>query len=174
MARNVEIKARVHQPEKLRELALALADGPAQLIVQKDTFYQAAQGRLKLREFGDGTGELIAYDRPDCEGPKTSQYVLSPTNDPARLHAALAQALGVRGVLSKVRTLVLHGRTRIHLDHVEGLGNFMELEVVLTDGETEAEGMVVAQDLMARLAIEAADLIEGAYIDHLEAKDKTP
>ncbi|MBW2704632.1 MAG: class IV adenylate cyclase [Deltaproteobacteria bacterium] len=171
MARNVEIKARVNQPAQLRELALALGDGPGQLIRQKDTFYNAPLGRLKLREFGDGTGELIAYNRPDQEGPKTSQYSLSPTHNPEKLHTALAQALGVRGVVIKQRTLVLTGRTRIHLDHVAGLGDFMELEVVLTADETLEQGMTVVRDLMSRLEIAAADLIEGAYIDHLEAKN---
>ncbi len=170
MARNVEIKARVNQPERLRELALALGDGPGELIRQKDTFYNATNGRLKLREFDDGTGVLIAYNRPDCEGPKTSQYVLSSTDSPETLHAALTEALGVRGLVVKERTLVLNGRTRIHLDRVDGLGDFMELEVVLTDAETEQQGMAVAQDLMAQLEIEAGDLIEGAYIDHLEAQ----
>ena len=169
MARNVEIKARVNQPERLRERALALGDRPEQLIRQKDTFYHAAVGRLKLREFGDGTGELIAYNRPDQEGPKTSQYAISATADPKSLHAALAQALGVRGIVTKQRALVLSGRTRIHLDHVEGLGDFMELEVVLTETETEDEGMAVARKMMAQLSIETGDLIEGAYIDHLEA-----
>ena len=170
MARNVEIKARVQHPARLRELAVTLSDQPTCLIRQKDTFYHATEGRLKLREFGDGTGELIAYNRPDSEGPKTSQYAISPADDPKKLHTALAQALGVRGVVSKERTLVMIGRTRVHLDRVEGLGDFMELEVVLTDAETEDEGMIVALALMSDLEISSADLVEGAYIDHLEAK----
>ncbi len=171
MPRNVEIKARVSDPARLRELALAMGDGPGRLIHQKDTFYNVARGRLKLREFDDGTGELIAYERADHTGPKTSRYAISPTVDPAGLHAALAQALGVRGMVVKQRTLVLSGPVRIHLDQVEGLGDFMELEVVLTGLETEDQGMIVARELMVKLEIEASDLIEGAYIDHLEAKE---
>ena len=173
MPSNVEIKARVSQPERLRALAIALGDGPAKLIRQKDTFYNAYSGRLKLREFDDGTGELIAYERPDREGPKTSRYTISRTNDPGGLHTALTQALGVRGVVAKERTLVFCGRTRIHLDYVEGLGHFMELEVVLADDETEDEGMIVVRKLMAQLEVITDDLIEGAYIDHLEAKEKS-
>ncbi len=168
MPRNVEIKASVANPARLRELALALGDGPGQLIEQKDTFYNAPHGRLKLREFGDGRGELIAYSRPDREGPKTSSYVISRTADPDSLNAALTSALGVRGVVAKKRTLVLTGRTRIHLDQVEGLGDFMELEVVLADDETETEGQRVAEGLMKQLEIEAGALMEHAYIDQLE------
>ncbi len=165
---NVEIKARVSDPGRLRQLALTLGDGPGQLINQRDTFYVVPRGRLKLREFGDGTGELIAYERPDLEGPKTSHYIISPAPDPAALHEALAQALGIRGVVTKERTLVLKGRTRIHLDHVAGLGDFMELEVVLQPDETESQGMTVAQELMSALEISSADLVYGAYIDQLE------
>jgi len=170
VSRNVEIKARVSDAARLRELALALGDGPGRLIRQKDTFYRAHNGRLKLREFGDGSGELIAYERPDLQGPKTSRYAISPTADPERLHDALALSLGVRGVVNKQRTLILSGRTRIHLDQVEGLGDFMELEVVLDDAETEADGLTAARDLMTRLEIGPDDLVEGAYIDHLEAR----
>lgn len=170
MPRNVEIKARVNDPARLRTLVLALGDGPGQMLYQKDTFYQARNGRLKLREFADGSGELIAYERPDLLGPKTSRYAISPAPDPERLHQALALSLGVRGVVSKRRTLITAGRTRIHLDQVADLGDFMELEVVLQDNESEAEGLAVAHDLMSRLEIGQADLVEGAYIDHLEAR----
>ncbi len=174
MPRNVEIKARVRQPEQLRKLAHAAGDGSEQLIRQKDTFYNTTSGRLKLREFGDGTGELIAYERPDQEGPKTSQYAINPTSDPAGLHTALAQALGVRGVVSKERILVLSGRTRIHLDRVEGLGDFMELEVILADDETEDQGLVVVREFMAKLEVKDDDLIQGAYIDMIEARKNSP
>jgi len=171
MGRNVEIKAQVKNMARLRELALTLGEHGEQIISQKDTFYSVPHGRLKLREFGDGTGQLIAYNRPDSEGPKTSEYVLSLTDDPASLHLALAQALTVRGVVSKKRTLILVGQTRIHLDRVAGLGDFMELEVVLREGETEEHGLTVVRELMSQLEISKEDLVEGAYIDHLEAKE---
>jgi adenylate cyclase class IV len=167
MPRNVEIKARVDDPVRLRELALMLANGRSELIRQRDTFYRSARGRLKLREFGDGTGELIAYERPDRTGPKTSDYAISRTDDPAGLHAALDRALGVQGVVTKERTLVRCGRTRIHLDRVEGLGDFMELEVVLADEESDEAGQAVARDLMRQLGIDPAALVQGAYFDLL-------
>nr|WP_220347731.1 class IV adenylate cyclase [Alkalilimnicola ehrlichii] len=125
---------------------------------------------MKLRAFGDGTGELIQYDRPDASGPKTSTYIRSPTDDPASLKAALAAALGVRAVVKKCRTVFLVGQTRIHLDEVAELGRFIELEVVLTPAQTEAEGVKIAQRLMAELAIEPQDLIAGAYVDLMTAQ----
>ena len=59
------------------------------------------------------------------------------------------------------------GRTRVHLDRVDGLGQFLELEVVLENQETSASGTAVAQELMADLGIEPSQLVEGAYIDLL-------
>ena len=74
----------------------------------------------------DGRGELIAYRRADDGGPKVSDYLLSPTASPGTLRDALARSNGVEGRVVKHRTLFLVGRTRVHLDRVQGLGDFME------------------------------------------------
>jgi predicted adenylyl cyclase CyaB len=170
MARNIEIKARIERIEALLPRAQALAGGAPELIGQDDTFFPCAHGRLKLRDFGAGRGELIQYQRADTQGPKTSTYVRAPTASPDTLRDALARALGVLGRVRKQRWLLLAGRTRIHLDRVEGLGDFLELEVVLDDGELEADGRAEANALMARLGIGADQLEAGAYLDLLAAK----
>jgi len=170
MARNIEIKARLADIEATLALARPLADGEPQLIAQDDTFFNAAKGRLKLRAFADGRGELIYYERPDQAGPKTSFYVLSPTASPDTLREALTLAHGQIGRVRKLRTLLLAGRTRIHLDRVEGLGDFMELEVVLADDDAMQDGVAEAHALMARLGIAADQLIDVAYLDLLQAK----
>ena len=168
MPANVEIKARVHRPEQLRSRALQVADSQPEIIRQRDTFYQVPEGRLKLRDFRDGTGQLIWYRRPDTAGPKVSDYAISPSEDPTGLAALLAGALPVIGVVTKTRTLLLAGRTRIHIDEVEQLGWFMELEVVLAEGENAGDGEAEAFRLMTDLGIGEEDLIEGAYLDLLE------
>jgi predicted adenylyl cyclase CyaB len=124
-------------------------------------------GRLKLRILGDRHGELIHYHRSDVAGPKTSNYTIAPTSDPAALKAILTSALGVIGVVRKRRRLYRIGQTRIHLDEVEGLGQFVELEVVLRSDQTEDEGTRIARHLMDRLGIAGDQLVEGAYIDLL-------
>lgn len=167
MARNVEIKARSRDIELQGRIAARLAESPPALIEQEDTFFHVPRGRLKLREFGDGTGELIEYDRPDSHGPKQSTYIRSPISEPHSLKAALAAALGVRAVVRKRRTLFLAEQTRIHLDEVAGLGQFIELEVELQPDQTEAEGRAIADRLMSELGIEATDLVAGAYVDLL-------
>lgn len=168
MPANIEIKARVSDPEALLVTAKNLCGTEPEIIRQTDTFFQVAAGRLKVREFADGTGELIFYQRPDAEGPKTSDYAISHTTDGAALRQLLTSALPVRGVVRKTRHLLLSGRTRIHLDKVQGLGSFMELEVVLEEGEDPASGEPEAAELMRKLGITPADLVRGAYIDLLE------
>ncbi|MCP1728575.1 putative adenylyl cyclase CyaB [Natronospira proteinivora] len=170
MARNIEIKARARDFESQESVAARLADGPGVLIEQEDTFFHVALGRLKLREFGDGSGELIQYERPDSLEPAESSYVRSPVGEPDSLKAALAASLGVRAVVKKRRTLFLAGQTRIHLDEVAGLGRFIELEVVLRAEQSEGEGRQIADRMMASLGIEPSDLIAGAYVDLLEAE----
>jgi predicted adenylyl cyclase CyaB len=169
MARNVEIKARISSVAALVARVAALADAGPTTIAQDDSFFHCAAGRLKLRVFADGRGELIAYQRSDSAGPKLSDYLRVPVAEPAALHDALARACGLRGRVVKQRTLYLVGATRVHLDVVEGLGHFLELEVVLRDGQTVAEGEAVAHELLAALAIPPAQLVPQAYVDLLEA-----
>ncbi|AKS41849.1 Putative adenylyl cyclase CyaB [Wenzhouxiangella marina] len=172
MPSNIEIKAKVNRPRALEELARQRSDGSAEVLHQDDTFFHCTNGRLKLRDFGNGRGELIAYRRADQAGPKTSRYSISPTDDPAGLRTTLSESLGILGRVRKRRLLLMAGRTRIHLDEVEGLGSFMELEVVLAPGESEAEGVREADELMQALGIEPADLIEGAYLDLLLTSER--
>ena len=73
-------------------------------------------------------------------------------------------------MVKKTRYLYLVGQTRVHLDDVEGLGQFMELEVVMGEGQSDAEGQAIAEDLMSRLGVERGDLLEGAYMDLLEGQ----
>ena len=166
---NIEIKARIASVPALLPYAAALAGQGPTVIAQDDTFFRCAHGRLKLRTFADGSGELIFYRRADQAGPKTSHYLRTPTAAPEALRETLAQACGVLGRVVKQRLLFLVGRTRIHLDEVQGLGAFVELEVVLRDGEPAAAGVAEAEALMAGLGIAPADLVDGAYLDLLGA-----
>lgn len=168
MPANIEIKARVRDFPGLRQRVEALSDTLVQVIPQEDTFFNSPHGRLKLRQLGPQHGQLVYYERNDAAGPKRSDYLLAETSNPSALKAALTAALGVRGVVRKTRYLYLVGQTRIHLDEVEGLGQFMELEVVMRPGQNDAEGQAIAHDLMVKLGVAEADLLECAYMDLLE------
>ncbi len=164
MPRNIEIKARITSVDELMAKVRPIADqGPWELR-QDDTYFACAAGRLKLRTGPDG-GELIYYRRDNQAAPKESFYQRVPTPDPTALRELLVQALGQVGRVRKVRTLFLHGRTRIHLDRVAGLGDFLELEVVLEADEPPAQGVAEAHELLTRLGIARSQLIEGSYLE---------
>jgi len=168
MARNVEVKARVDDPEALRMRVEGIAAGPAETLDQEDVFFEVPRGRVKLRTFPDGRGELIAYDRPDEDGPVVSDYHILRTENPDGLRSFLTAVLGVRGVVRKRRLLYRIGRTRLHLDEVERLGSFLELEVVLEDDESDEDGARTADRILSDLAVPDACRIASAYIDLLE------
>jgi len=168
MARNVEVKARVDDPEALRARVETLSDGLGKTLDQEDVFFEVPRGRVKLRTFSDGRGELIAYDRPDEAGPAVSDYHILRTENPDGLRSFLSDALGARGVVRKRRLLYQIGRTRVHLDEVEELGSFLELEVVLKDDESEEDGARTADRILSDLGVPDACRVASAYIDLLE------
>jgi predicted adenylyl cyclase CyaB len=169
LARNIEIKARVANIDALMPRARALAQRDAERIAQDDTFFRVPHGRLKLRQFADGSAELIHYHRADTLDAKLSDYRRVPVPDAAALREALERALGVLGRVRKQRWLLLAGQTRIHLDRVDGLGDFVELEVVLRDDQSESDGVRIADQLMHELGLHNAERIAGAYLDLLAA-----
>jgi predicted adenylyl cyclase CyaB len=167
MPRNIEIKARVDDMSALCRLVEGIADSGPELIRQSDTFFNCPRGRLKLRVIDQRSGELIYYQRPDTAGPSESHYKIFPVGDPPALRETLHRAYGTLGIVEKERTLYRSGQTRIHLDRVNGLGEFMELEVVLARGQTAGEGEEIARVLMERLGVATDHLLERAYIDLL-------
>ena len=167
MASNIEIKARARDFATQCERAQALAtDGPLALH-QVDTFFPCASGRLKLREFADGSAELIQYVRADTAELRESRYEKVAVPEPAVLKRALHNALGEDIVVSKQRTVWFSGRTRIHLDRVEGLGEFIELEVVLAEGDGYEDAQREAEALLEALGVAPEDHLQDAYADML-------
>jgi len=170
MPANIEIKAHARNFEEIRLRAESLSDTPVEVIPQEDIFFNAKKGRLKLRVLAADRAQLIYYRRPDQEGPKRSEYHIYETPDPENLKRVLELAYGIRGLVKKTRYLYLVGQTGVHLDDVEGLGQFMELEVVMGPGQSDAQGQAIAEELMNRLGVERGDLLEGAYMDLLEGR----
>ena len=212
MATNIEIKAKVGDAAGLKERIERICHSAGEVLLQEDTFFHTQRGRLKLRVVAPGPrAQLIYYERTDIKGPKRSDYIVVEIDDPAGLEVLLAAVLGVRGKVCKTRRLYFLGRTRIHLNEVEGLGSFMELEVVTDPGRDAPEGNAgggkaagektaggeapwgkaasrktaggksvaekatkdgetEAAALMEKLGIRETDLVDGAYIDLLEAR----
>jgi predicted adenylyl cyclase CyaB len=165
--RNVELKARVASLEPLREIAERLATQRLGRQVQTDTYFHCRNGRLKLREISAQEAQLIWYCRPDVADAKTSSYYLTPVADPALLKKALGGALGVQTVVVKQRDVYLHHNVRIHLDDVQQLGCFLELEAVLSAESDARAGREQVERLREEFAIAASDLLTSSYGDML-------
>jgi len=165
VGRNVEIKARAGDFAAQREKAGELSGAPPELLDQEDTFFRTKRGRLKIRRFSENEGELIYYERPDVQGPTESRYMIIPTREPVVLRDALSKALGISGVVRKRREVYHVAGTRVHMDTVEGLGEFIELEAVLGTDESREDSHARVRELSTALGIGEADLIDCAYID---------
>ena len=168
--RNVEIKARVSDLPLLFTRVRSIADSGPTLSHQDDTFYRVPWGRLKLRRFAEGDAVLVLYDRPDRPEAKESRYCLIETCAPEALGERLSRRYGICGRVMKERMLFLVGNTRVHLDRVKGLGQFVELEVVLKGKERVESGIETAQRLMKHLGISNDALIDKAYVDLLNGR----
>ncbi len=166
--RNLELKAVDPAPAATRAAALAHGAEPAGVRRQRDTYFHAVQGRLKLREVEDAPAELIAYARADRDGPTVSTYHVVPVLDPDALADALHDALGTRVVVEKERELLLWRATvRIHLDRVAHLGTFVEVEAVAGAGGITPE-IARVDELRAVLGVTDERLVAPGYADLLE------
>jgi len=168
--KNIEIKAKLRDYEKVQSLIEELCPKPVQTEQQEDTFFITSKGRLKIRE-SNVKSALIYYDRKDSLKPSQSDIAISFTDNPDTLKSVLSKSIGIRGIVKKNRILYKYGQTRIHLDDVEGLGKFIELEVVLKSDQTSKDGEVIANELIDKFNIHKSDLIDIAYIDLIEGKN---
>jgi adenylate cyclase class 2 len=161
--RNVELKARDDSPERSLELCRGLGARDQGEIHQRDTYFPVAHGGLKLREERPGRPHLIQFERADGPQQRESRYRILGVDDAATTRAALSKALGVCCVVSKRRRLLLWGDVRIHLDAVERLGTFIELEAVAPAHSDLGHEHRLLDELRERLAITDERLIARGY-----------
>ncbi|WP_026912472.1 class IV adenylate cyclase [Patulibacter minatonensis] len=178
--RNVELKARCADVAVLEARALAAGAEPTAVLHQRDTYFAAPRGRLKLRverrEPWPGragvdvlVAHLIHYERADEAVARESAYELLAVDDPATVRATLDERLGTTADVLKTRGLLLWEGVRIHLDDVDGLGTFVELEAVVGPaGDAEACAAKVAH-LRAALGIDDGDVESTGYAGLLAA-----
>lgn len=163
--RNLELKARLADLSQAKVTAQRLGAEEGGLLVQVDTYFTVPHGRLKLREINGTEAQLIAYDRPEENSQRYSQFRVVAVSDPAGMKALLTESLGLRGTVSKRRHLYLWQDCRIHLDEVEGLGSFIEFEVLSQgDGCSDWDRM---ETLMLRFGLRDSDAIRASYSDLL-------
>jgi adenylate cyclase, class 2 len=161
---NIELKAADADPAASERACRALGAVDGGVLRQRDTYFALERGLLKLREdIAAGTGELIFYLRAHAHGARASSYWRAPASDPAAWRALLGAAHGVSGVVTKRRRLFLHRNVRIHLDDVEGLGCFVELESVLAvPGEESADEARALAEVIAALGLAGRHAARGS------------
>ena len=162
MAQNIEIKYRCADLRAVEAAALDFGAVDHGLLVQRDTYFRCASGRLKLREIEGASAELIGYHRPDAAEARASDYTVVKVADAAGILAALTATLGVVNVVAKRRRLLLWENVRIHLDEVEGLGTFAEFESVMSKG---VEAAATLAELLAELRPALGDVLSQSYSD---------
>ncbi|HYU47048.1 MAG TPA: class IV adenylate cyclase [Terriglobales bacterium] len=167
MPSNIEIKASLTDRAAALATAARLSDSGPEIIHQEDVFFRCEGARLKLRIFAPAFGEVIRYQRENVPDARCSRYSIARTSDPDVLLHILTNTLGRLGTVKKTRTLYLVGQTRIHIDQVEGLGDFLELEVVLQPGQSESNGKEIATGFLREFGIGQQEFVGEAYIDLL-------
>ena len=176
MGKNLEFKT---QCQSLGDFYPRLTDLNAkhrETVHQTDTYFHLSTGegraisetgqpRLKLREIDEGTEAwLIYYERPNQDVSRYSQYQLYKLTDPSTFKNLLTAALGIKTIVKKRRELWIFNNTRIHLDTVVDLGQFVELETVF-QGQTETEAKEEHQHVKTTLHLDTASPVAVSYSD---------
>lgn len=167
MIQNVEIKARCEDPRHIRDYLLsnhAIFKGTD---MQRDTYFNVPNGRMKLRQ-GKIENALIHYNRSDQKGPKSSEVTLYPVAESNLLRSLLEKALGIKVVVEKVREIYFMENVKFHIDIVNKLGNFIEIEAISADGKLPISKLQEQCTFyMTVLGVEQKDLLHNSYSDLL-------
>lgn len=170
---NYEFKARCSDPGRLEEKLKQL--GPLFIGTdrQVDTYFHVSEGRLKLRE-GNIENALIHYRRTDIAGAKRSDVTLYPHAPHPGLKDILAMTLGIRAIVDKKRNIYFIGNVKFHFDEVEGLGSFVEVEAIDSDGSLGMEQLKQQCDYYRDfLNIDPEQFIAESYSDLVLAKNSS-
>ena len=170
--KNVEIKAKCHDTNKIRQY---LEQHNAKFVgidKQTDTYFNVPNGRLKLRE-GNIENHLIFYSRPNSSGPKRSDVILYKSNDAEKLKDILSQSIGIKVQVRKTREIYFLDNVKFHIDWVDGLGEFIEIEAQDKD-DTISEDVLnqQCQFYLRELGIDTENLVELSYSDMLMMMQK--
>jgi homotetrameric cytidine deaminase len=161
--RNVELKARDPDPDATLRAALAHGASDHGVLRQRDTYFAAPGGRLKLRVQDDDGAQLVGYRRADAAQARLSAYHLADVPDPEATAAALDATLGITIEVVKRRHLLLWRDVRIHLDDVDGLGSWVELEAVAPPDSDLAAEHAKVDELRDVLGIQDERIVADGY-----------
>lgn len=167
MPLNIEIKAYCPRPEDIHLLLKNLKARFVGIDHQIDTYFKVSSGRLKLRE-GKIENHLIHYERSNQAGPKKSEVLLFKSDPGSSLKDILIKAVGTLVIVDKKRSIYFIDNVKFHLDEVQGLGSFVEIEAIDTEGTfSESELTKQCEHYIDMFKIPEKDLIQISYSDML-------
>ena len=164
---NVEIKAKCHNPNKIREILESKNAENKGLDNQIDTYFKVNFGRLKLRE-GNIENYLIHYYRENKKDPKESHVLLFESDSKSNLKEILTISLGILTIVNKKREIYFIGNVKFHIDDIINLGSFIEIEAIDYEGNIGRDRLLEQCHYYLDLFnINREDLIDVSYSDLL-------
>jgi len=164
---NIEIKARTDRQDFIRDYLKKAGADYKGIDVQTDTYFQVNAGRLKLRQ-GNIENNLIWYARTSQPGPKQSDFLLTPVPDGDALKAILQNAAGIKVTVTKTREIYYIANVKFHIDQLEGLGYFVEIEAGNRTADLPVEKLhEQCRFYMQEFGIREEDLLADSYSDML-------
>lgn len=176
--KNIEYKAELRDPDLARAIAREIGASLIVKVQQTDTYYSVATGRVKKREAvaldravaTPEPVEYVVYERPNQIGPRASDY--SILTEPEMRARFGEKPLPVWLTVGKIRELWMWRSVRIHLDKVDHLGSFFEIESLVREPTDEHHAALLAEQIRATFAPALGEPVGGSYSDllaqHLE------
>ena len=123
--KNLEVKAKCVSRDLTIQHLVELGAKHEKKMHQIDTYFNVPEGRLKLREEGLDFASLIYYHRSDMAESCYSDYHICQIQDLDSFKLILSNALGTKVIVEKTRVDSRLGTTRLHLDKVCWIGDFI-------------------------------------------------
>lgn len=163
---NLELKAKLKSTSSLSKITQAIGAKYITTMLQEDIYFYSTNGRLKLRVINEDKAELIFYERDEKTNSRLSDYQIYPVADKDLMKKILQLAYGIRLVVKKQRQLFIYENCRIHIDKVDGLGDFLEFEVLLNNSNEDGQEMM--KFLCDKFSGEFLYILQNSYSDLLE------
>ena len=163
MPTNLELKIKLKSFRKTKEILNRIEAEDRGVLNQKDIYYSVPQGLLKLR-IENEKESLIYYNRNEKGKTRWSEYDFLKFIDGGG-GEFFKRIFKMEVTVQKKRELYYYDDTRIHLDNVKSLGNFLELETLVVNGKTDAQ--IRFKKIIELLNLNTENQIRKSYRDLL-------
>ena len=159
MPRNLELKVPCHSFDKIIKILEQIKADYIGELIQKDVYYKINSGLLKLR-IENGEQSLIKYIRDETGKDRWSDFHVIKFSD-VDAEGFFREIFSIETIVEKNRLVYIYDNTRIHLDKVKDLGEFLELETLVIDGLEDAKKRF--KDVINKLDLNLNNQIKNSY-----------